>query len=262
MKKNDISSVVPLGTFIAKNGEKNIIPVVPSSTDSRFMSQTMGFPSITMIPKEDGGEPPSGRDMNGILNMLSSHIFNGQIGELITFDQRISSLIGGYPKGSRLWYIPQTGSIKILESTKDDNSDDFNEDESFIGNSWISTSFISPTHNLGEIFTDGFVELLEGQGWCEGDILPTDGEAGKLLKGLTDEFERYTVEATTGIAWVDFTTYETILSNNDDNCVFFGYDSVNHLVRLPKIRDFSTASVKQVVGWNIPDYSTYENFTT
>ncbi|MFV0626391.1 MAG: hypothetical protein ACK5N8_03460, partial [Alphaproteobacteria bacterium] len=127
----------------------------------------------------------------------------------------------------------------------------------------LAEKYIIPnTHNIGEIFTDGFVGLLDGQGWCQGDILPTDGEAGKLLKGLTDEFERYTVEATTGIAWVDFTTYETILSNNDDNCVFFGYDSVNHLVRLPKIRDFSTASVKQVVGWNIPDYSTYENFTT
>ena len=53
----------------AVNGSKNTIPVptqIPITSGAA--SYNDGFPPLTMTPVTSGGIPPSGLDMNGILN--------------------------------------------------------------------------------------------------------------------------------------------------------------------------------------------------
>ncbi|MDD4556208.1 MAG: hypothetical protein PHE89_02615 [Alphaproteobacteria bacterium] len=53
----------------------------------------------------------------------------------------------------------------------------------------IVSHIIPNSHTLGEIFTDGFVDLLEGQGWCQGDVLPSGA-----YSGLVEQFDKYNEE--------------------------------------------------------------------
>ena len=133
MKQSDLSNPVALAKIIAASNSNNI-PV--NATGSSYASQTEGFPEITMIPEEQGGEAPHGKDFNGFLRILTSHMFNIQNGTPETFNPEVSNLIGGYPKDAQLWLINSTTS-RLLKSTKDDNTDNFLTTPSVIGTSWI-----------------------------------------------------------------------------------------------------------------------------
>lgn len=133
MKQSDLSNPVALAKIIAASNSNNI-PV--NATGSSYASQTEGFPEITMIPEEQGGEAPHGKDFNGFLRILTSHMFNIQNGTPETFNPEVSNLIGGYPKNAQLWLINGTTS-RLLKSTKDDNTDNFLTTPSVIGTSWI-----------------------------------------------------------------------------------------------------------------------------
>lgn len=87
----------------ASSGQKNTIPV-PSqaSTTPGAASFADGFPSLTMQSLASGGVPPSGKDFNGILNMITG-IQQWQCGGgQFTYDSAWSSANGGYPKGALL----------------------------------------------------------------------------------------------------------------------------------------------------------------
>lgn len=133
MKLVDLSNPIALATIIA-NSNANSIPV--SATGTAYASQAEGFPHITMIPEDNGGEAPHGLDFNGFLKMLSSHVFNIQNGSPETFNPAVSTLIGGYPKNAQLWLIDDNNS-RLLKSTKDDNTDNFLTTPSVIGTSWV-----------------------------------------------------------------------------------------------------------------------------
>ena len=133
MKLVDLSNPIALATIIA-NSNANSIPV--NATGTAYASQAEGFPHITMIPEDNGGEAPHGLDFNGFLKMLSSHVFNIQNGSPETFNSAVSSLIGGYPKNAQLWLIDDNNS-RLLKSTKDDNTDNFLTTPSVIGTSWV-----------------------------------------------------------------------------------------------------------------------------
>ena len=133
MKLADLSNPVALAKIIAASNA-NTIPV--NATGTSYASQTEGFPAITMIPEEQGGEAPHGLDFNGFLKMLSSHVFNIQNGTPETFNPAVSTTIGGYPKNAQLWLIDDNNS-RYLKSTKDDNTDNFLTNPSVIGTSWV-----------------------------------------------------------------------------------------------------------------------------
>lgn len=133
MKLVDLSNPIALATIIA-NSNANSIPV--NATGTAYASQAEGFPHITMIPEDNGGEAPHGLDFNGFLKMLSSHVFNIQNGSPETFNPAVSALIGGYPKNAQLWLIDDNNS-RLLKSTKDDNTDNFLTTPSVIGTSWV-----------------------------------------------------------------------------------------------------------------------------
>lgn len=135
MKKSEIVAPVVLTTPFAADGDKNIIPATnnPSSGDA---SQNLGFPPITGEDINAGGIPPTRQDFNGLGYMTSSHSFYNQNGSFYTFSPEVSAAIGGYPNGAILWYLSDAG-VRLLQSTKDDNTDNFISNPSVIGTSWV-----------------------------------------------------------------------------------------------------------------------------
>ena len=85
----------------AEEGLKNTIPeVATENTPANAATYTKGFPSVTMTPIAVGGQPPSGKDMNGILYEISSHIAYMNKGGQYKFDADFCEEIGGYDIGA------------------------------------------------------------------------------------------------------------------------------------------------------------------
>lgn len=134
MKAADFELPQVLAGAFAYNGERN--EIAEDATGNYLASLEQGFPPITMQPKSSGGTPPDGKDFNGLGYLLSQFYFFVQNGGSYTFNTDVSAKIGGYPKGSRLWYTSETGDVMLLESAVDDNSFNFNADPSVIGTQW------------------------------------------------------------------------------------------------------------------------------
>lgn len=118
----------------ANEGQKNTIPVADQG--NYLASWSQGFPTITSKPEDEGGLPPDRLDVNGALNVLSGFIYFLQAGGLFTFDSDLAQAIGGYPIGARL-YVLDSSNTYVVRSTKNNNTDDFVNNPSFIGTSWI-----------------------------------------------------------------------------------------------------------------------------
>lgn len=87
----------------AEEGLKNNIPTSASDdTAANAATYDKGFPVITMTPIAVGGQPPSGKDVNGILNELSAHIVHMNKGGMYKFDADFCEEIGGYDLGAIL----------------------------------------------------------------------------------------------------------------------------------------------------------------
>ena len=96
----------------------NNIPQTRASGDPQNKATwNVGFPPITMQPVNadgTGGIPPSGADMNGVLNTLSSHAYTAQYGVSYDWDSNIASNLGGYPSGAIVAYPVGNALIKAL----------------------------------------------------------------------------------------------------------------------------------------------------
>lgn len=76
---------------------------VPSqiSTAPGSASLNDGFTPLNMTPITDGGIPPSGADMNGILFLISSTVAAVSAGQIYnTYDATYATAIGGYAVGA------------------------------------------------------------------------------------------------------------------------------------------------------------------
>ena len=148
----DLTAPQVLTGAFAYNGQKNTIPDAP--TGSHLASIQEGFPPITMMPKKNGGQPPEGKDFNGIFNLMSQFYFFTQNGGTYTFNQSVSDAIGGYPENALLWYYPDENNVtaKWLRSTKANNTDNFITNPEVIGTSWVEQnnqqSILPPTSIL------------------------------------------------------------------------------------------------------------------
>lgn len=139
----------------ANAGSKNTIPDNP--TGDAHASVAEGFPPVTMLRPEDGGEAPYGQDFNGIFNLMSQFYFFVQNGGMYTFNPDVAQAIGGYPLGARLFYIDSNGAGQLLRSAKANNMDNFIEDPSVIGTSWL-------VETTGQKYIDdNFVSLATDQ---------------------------------------------------------------------------------------------------
>lgn len=103
------------------NGQKNTIPVDSSTaSDSNGVATfDKGFPPITMQPLSAGGKPPSGKDMNGILNAITIQQQWQNAGGSYPFDASFASAVGGYPSGA---FVPASDYSGYWQNTADGNS--------------------------------------------------------------------------------------------------------------------------------------------
>lgn len=136
MKQLTTPSVIT-GPFASSEAAlKNAIPNTPTGNYRASMAE--GFPAVTMTPTALGGTPPDGRDLNGILNLVSQFYFQFQNGFQATFNQSVSDAIGGYPQGAVLWYYP-AGATKMqpVMSLIEDNTYNFVTNPEYIdGEHW------------------------------------------------------------------------------------------------------------------------------
>ncbi|POF63605.1 hypothetical protein CFR73_09820 [Novacetimonas maltaceti] len=77
-----------------------------------------GFPPVTFDPVSAGGTPPSGADMNGILNWVTSVLQAYQSGYLGAWDSTFATAIGGYPMNA---IVSGVAAGTYYVSTTDDN---------------------------------------------------------------------------------------------------------------------------------------------
>lgn len=124
-------------TPFGENADPGTIRVIPESkgpSDPRQeASWDTGFPIATMIPISSGGIPPEGSDMNGVLNSISAHsAFTGGGGQYKWSSEYVSAK-GGYSKGS---VIQADSGEESYVSAIDDNTSNFNDDPSSIGDKW------------------------------------------------------------------------------------------------------------------------------
>lgn len=143
MKATDFSQPELLLKVFAEDGTRNTLPVVNTDTSNPQKADlTNGFPVETEGSPDDGKLPPERADFNALGYLTTSYDFFYQAGGTFTFSSTIASAIGGYPQGARLWHTNSSGVSMLLESTKDDNEDDFTDDESYIGTSWKVVSLM------------------------------------------------------------------------------------------------------------------------
>lgn len=104
----------------------NNIPQTRASGDPQNKATwNAGFPPITMQPVNadgTGGIPPSGADMNGVLNTLSSHAYTAQYGVSYDWDSNIASNLGGYPSGAIVAYPVGNNANKTLYLSLQENN--------------------------------------------------------------------------------------------------------------------------------------------
>lgn len=121
------------------NGPKNTIPVDSSTTtDSNGVATfDKGFPPITMQPLSAGGKPPTGQDMNGILNAITVQQQWQNAGGSFPFDSSFAGALSGYPAGA---VIPSSDFYGFWQNTADGNS---TNPESVTGalTGWVPRSF-------------------------------------------------------------------------------------------------------------------------
>ncbi len=236
MKSTDVIQPVAMATPIAVSGSKDDIPQQQANVEFPwYCSIEEGFPDITMTALNQGGRPPRGQGMNGLLNIVSDQKVYLQNGGLITYKADVAAAIGGYPQGAILAYIDNSGKYRLVRSIIDDNSNNFIADETLIdGTNWeeiqIGSSGGGGSRNIGEIV---------------GSVLPLVDAGLHLLdgalvqgSGIYDDFVNYISRLYTDNPNANYFTTESDWQSSVTNygvCGKFVYNSTNNTVRLPKI---------------------------
>lgn len=133
----------------AEEGDKNTIPVTNTdATNPQLADLTNGFPEITSLDPDDGGIPAQRKDFNALGYLTTLYDYFYQAGGTFTWNDTIANAIGGYPLGARLWYTDTNGVTLILRSTKGNNLDDFTQNQSYIGTSWVKDTVTTGTFQV------------------------------------------------------------------------------------------------------------------
>ena len=113
-----------------------------------------------MTPIAAGGIPPSGKDMNGILNQISQHTAWVNSGGGYQFDPIIAAA-GGYPIGAIIYSNDWSAAYRNILAS---NTTNFNTTPASIGVSWIpwSGAFLTQTQSLAAFTTSGTAPTYVG----------------------------------------------------------------------------------------------------
>ncbi|MCX7132266.1 hypothetical protein [Aeromonas sp.] len=121
MSKSEPAKII---TPFADSGLRDQIPANADNSHGRA-GYDLGFPPSNMTLLLQGGIPPKGQDMNGILFDVTSILQYMQAGGQPTFDADLAAAIGGYPKGSM---VLGSDGVTLWQSKVDSNSTDPNTD--------------------------------------------------------------------------------------------------------------------------------------
>lgn len=167
------SVVIPFGAAAA---EPYITPVIPLesqiSIEGGRASYETGFPPLCMTPKVEGGIPPFGADMNGILYALSAQVAWLAAGGPMPWNEDVVTEAGGYPEGAIV--RSAADPTQFWYSLVDDNINDPDADST----GWLGfTPLGNPTGLQQEVIGagPGAVALDAGAGFV--DLNPTSGPA-------------------------------------------------------------------------------------
>lgn len=96
-------------------------PIPPDATGTNRASYQEGWPEITSTPISQGGIPPNRLDFNGLGNLVTLYLYAFQKGQYITYSSEVVNKIGGYPKGSILWYVANGVPQYLVQSLVNNN---------------------------------------------------------------------------------------------------------------------------------------------
>lgn len=205
----------------ANNGIKDTIP--DTTLNQGYASYDEGFPAITMQPKESGGLPPRGQDMNGILNAITQFNLYSQMGGTYGLDNNILTN-GGYAKNSIVFQ-----DDGIYRSLIDNNTDDFVNDPSVIGSTWqliLDYSVEAGTNGVpGQLSFFARTDVPTGWLRCDGTQY--------TKASFPDFWDEYLTQ--NKIPTCSYADYATEISDNG-NCGKFAVDLVNLTFKVPTIQ--------------------------
>ena len=114
---------LPLIPRILASGGQTQSPIPEQSTGTNRASYQDGFPSVTSTPIPDGGIPPNRLDFNGMGTIFTAYAYAIQQGQYTTFDNSVSTKIGGYPLGAVLWYVDSGVPQYLVQSLVANNTE-------------------------------------------------------------------------------------------------------------------------------------------
>ena len=206
----------------ANNGIKNTIPDI--TTNEGYASYDKGFPDITMQPKESGGLPPRGQDMNGILNELSQFNQYQQMGGTYGLDNNILKN-GGYAKNSVVYQ-----DDGIYRSLVDNNTDNFVNNPSAIDSTWqliVDYNSQSGTNGVpGQLSYFARTDIPTGWLRCDG--------AQYTKASFPNFWDDYLTQ--NKMPTCSYAEYATEISDNNGNCGKFAVDLVKLTFKVPTIQ--------------------------
>lgn len=121
MKYADLPELIP-GRWAATATSPYVNPIPFGPSDPGRASFTEGFPPLNFTAVSNGGIPPYGADMNGILQQVTADVQWLQAGGPVVYNSVFSALIGGYPRGAVVQSATAVG--RFWQSTVDDNVTD------------------------------------------------------------------------------------------------------------------------------------------
>lgn len=203
----NLDTLTPFVQPFAAQGAKNDIP----NTGEDVANIAQGFPAIFSKPIQEGGKYVQRKDMNGILYLITKFLTYLQNGGVITFDESVSSLIGGYPNGAVLIVRDSSGVYVRVKSMLPEN------------NSWNPDAISgNPNFRDHKTLEDGTIDDVNGiLRWktVENDVSYLYGKKQPKLTYLAGSADRTTtlgMTVTLSESWRNYDRIAFILRCNSN----------------------------------------------
>ena len=219
MQSSDLITPIAMSGPLAYAGTKNSIP--ENATGSELASVATGFPDVTMIALDDGGMPPRGQDANGMFYLSTDMRVYQQNGGIITFNQSVSDLIGGYPKNAILDYIDSNDVYHKVQSLIDNNTYNFITNPEYINDEYWQEVAIGNSTGAGQPIGSLFWSFATAD-YVPEYALPCDGTeySNAMFTGL---WNNYLVADEPKLLTKNYTQYQTDITEYG-SCAAFGVE--------------------------------------
>lgn len=171
MQDSDIPTKIttPFGTNATPGVTIRTVPL--TTPDPNAASFDLGFPPNTFVAEGAGGQPPDGRDFNGLLFQMTSwtrwFIAGGPVG----YDAAFAAAVGGYPKGA---IVAATIFGYFWMNTVDGNT----SDPDAAGANWVAFSLLGGDSTGDAKLT---LQTVAPPGW----VMANDGTIGDATSGAS-----------------------------------------------------------------------------